>query len=326
MWGTSRSKYRGVTYHAQSKKWVARCRVKDGWKNLGRYVLELDAAKAHDLCGRKHPEVQLNFPRHMELVLKHPRPTFYSSLLKRAIRKRDARRRKQAALLEAKEKGKEEKEKEKEQEQEQEQEQERAAALRESKEKTKEDEKAAARLEAERQEAEFQANRLRAAAALNLFAMDYGAAIPDSSVTPMYHPAAAIPDSSVTPMYHPAAAREAEAAARQSRLLELSEALQAEIAKSAEALRNAQTAYNAHVRHIVSMSGNNNRRTARPPPFCQIPRNGSYFDPRLLDAVPTPPAAQSNDRNVSCDAGSEKRLSPHVHIDEHGTKFECYYL
>ena len=61
--GTS-SKYIGVTWHKNNKKWLAQITINRKVKNLGYYVIEEDAAAVFDDAARKHRGefAKLNFP------------------------------------------------------------------------------------------------------------------------------------------------------------------------------------------------------------------------------------------------------------------------
>ncbi len=50
-WDAETSKFRGVSWNARDKKWMARIRVDGKLRGLGRFAVEEDAAKAFDRVG-----------------------------------------------------------------------------------------------------------------------------------------------------------------------------------------------------------------------------------------------------------------------------------
>jgi len=61
---SSRSKYKGVTWHKQRKKWYARIRIRGRAISLGYFNDQTEAAKAYDNAAKKlHAQfASLNFP------------------------------------------------------------------------------------------------------------------------------------------------------------------------------------------------------------------------------------------------------------------------
>ena len=61
----SSSKYKGVSWDARNKKWISQICIGNGThKKIGRFVCEIEAAKAYDELAKKyHGEfAYLNFP------------------------------------------------------------------------------------------------------------------------------------------------------------------------------------------------------------------------------------------------------------------------